>query len=124
MDSQKGKGGQSTDSLSTPPKITWCLPNTTQNERAVNEITKAFLEKHKKPVFSGIKKAVYSQNLDRLAKKDTKISFLTKFFKYVLKQETGDFSYLDFKVRVFSKSADESFQKTMDFEIPIKSSDS
>jgi hypothetical protein len=48
-----------------------------QNKRAIKEITKAFLEKHKKPVLSGMKKTSYSQTLDRLAREDTKISFLT-----------------------------------------------
>ena len=77
MDSQKMKGGQSTDSLSTRSKIAWCMPNAMQNKRAIKEITKAFLEKHKKPVLSGMKKTSYSQTLDRLAREDTKISFLT-----------------------------------------------
>ena len=76
LDSQKMKGGQSTDSLSTRSKIAWCMPNAMRNQRAVKEITKAFLEKHKKPVFSAIKKTSYSQTLDRLAKEDAKISFL------------------------------------------------
>jgi hypothetical protein len=77
MDSQKMKGGLSTDSLSTRSKIAWCMPNAMQNQRAIQEITKAFLEKHKKPVLSGMKKTSYSQTLDRLAREDTKISFLT-----------------------------------------------
>ena len=73
----KSEGSQSTDSLSTRSKITWCMPNAMRNQRAVKEITKDFLEKHKKSVFSGIKKTSYSQTLDRLAKEDAKISFLT-----------------------------------------------
>ena len=56
--------------LSTRSKVARCMPNAMRNQRAVKEMTKAFLEKHKKPVISGIKKTSYSQTLDRLAKED------------------------------------------------------
>lgn len=77
MDAQKMKGGQTTDSLSTRSIIVWCMPNAMQNERAVQEITREFLKKHKKPVIGGKKRTTYSKTLDRLAKENSKISFLT-----------------------------------------------
>ena len=75
MDAQKMKGGQSTDSVSARAKISWCLPNAMQNERAVTEVAKEFLKRHKKPVIGGKKRAKYSQTLDRMLSEKPKISF-------------------------------------------------
>eukprot|EP00112_Aurelia_sp_Birch-Aquarium-sp1_P000368 Seg10323.1 transcript_id=Seg10323.1/GoldUCD/mRNA.D3Y31 product="hypothetical protein" protein_id=Seg10323.1/GoldUCD/D3Y31 len=76
MDAQKMKGGQSTDSISTRAKISWCLPNAMQNERAVTEVSKEFLKRHKKPIIGGKKRAKYSQTLDRMMIEKPKMSFL------------------------------------------------
>jgi hypothetical protein len=44
-----------------------CVVYAQYDAKSIKEITKAFSEKHKKPVLSGMKKTSYSQTLDRLA---------------------------------------------------------
>ena len=72
------KGGQSTVGVLARAKISWCLPNAMQNERAVTKVSKEFLKQHQQPAIRGKKQAKYSQALGRMLSEKPKISFFKR----------------------------------------------